>query len=46
MAVFVSADGAEDAREALFDADLSPVLIGEVIPAEGQRVITRGRLKL
>ena len=46
MAAFVSADGADEAREALADAGLSPVLIGELVPAEGQRLVTRGELKL
>ncbi len=35
-----------EAREALAGAGLSPVLIGELVPAEGQRLVTRGRLRL
>jgi phosphoribosylformylglycinamidine cyclo-ligase len=46
MAAFVSADCAADAREALAGAGLSPVLIGELVAAAGQRLVTRGRLKL
>ena len=46
MAAFVSADDAEEARGALSGAGLSPVLIGELVPAEGQRLVTHGRLKL
>jgi phosphoribosylformylglycinamidine cyclo-ligase len=46
MAVFVSVDSAEEAREALSGAGLSPVLIGELVPAEGQRLTTRGSLRL
>jgi phosphoribosylformylglycinamidine cyclo-ligase len=46
MAAFVSAERGEEARDALASAGLSPVLIGELVPAEGQRLITRGRLKL
>jgi phosphoribosylformylglycinamidine cyclo-ligase len=46
MAVFVSADSEVEAREALAGAGLPPVLIGELIPAEGDRVVTHGRLKL
>ena len=46
MAAFVSADREGEAREALTSAGLSPVLIGELVPAEGQRLATQGRLKL
>ncbi len=46
MAAFVSADSVEDARQALASAGLAPVLIGELIPADGRRLLTRGRLKL
>jgi phosphoribosylformylglycinamidine cyclo-ligase len=47
MAAFVSADLEGEARAALADAGLSPVLIGELIDAaEGQRLVTHGRLKL
>jgi phosphoribosylformylglycinamidine cyclo-ligase len=44
MAVFVSADGEAEARDAL--AGLAPVLIGELIPAGGRRLVSHGRLKL
>ena len=46
MAAFVSAENATEAREALAAADLEPVLIGELVPAEGRRLVTRGRLNL
>ncbi len=46
MAAFVSAESATEAREALAAADLEPVLIGELVPAEGRRLVTRGRLNL
>jgi phosphoribosylformylglycinamidine cyclo-ligase len=46
MAAFVSADREGEAREALAGAGLSPILIGELVPAEGQRLATQGRLKL
>ena len=46
MAAFVSADSEGEAREALAGAGLEPVLIGELVPFEGQRLVTRGRLKL
>jgi phosphoribosylformylglycinamidine cyclo-ligase len=46
MAAFVSADREGEAREALTSAGLSPILIGKLIPAEGQRLATQGRLKL
>jgi phosphoribosylformylglycinamidine cyclo-ligase len=46
MAAFVSADCGEEAGEALAAAGLSPVLIGELVPAEGRRLVTRGKLKL
>jgi phosphoribosylformylglycinamidine cyclo-ligase len=46
MAAFVTADWEKDAREALAGAGLSPVLIGELIPFDGQRLVTRGRLRL
>jgi len=46
MAAFVSADHERDARDALAGAGLSPVLIGELVPAAGRRLVTRGRLKL
>ena len=42
MAAFVSADREAEAREALAGAGLSPVLIGELVPAEGQRLVTPG----
>jgi phosphoribosylformylglycinamidine cyclo-ligase len=46
MAAFVSADHEEEAHEALAGAGLSPVLIGELVLAEGQRLITHGSLRL
>jgi phosphoribosylformylglycinamidine cyclo-ligase len=46
MAAFVSADREGEAREALVSAGLSPVLIGELVLDDGQRLITQGRLKL
>jgi phosphoribosylformylglycinamidine cyclo-ligase len=46
MAAFVSADHEEEAREALAGAGLSPVLIGELVLAESQRLITHGGLRL
>ena len=46
MAAFVSADSEAEAREALAGAGLSPVLIGELVPAEGRRLLTHGRLRL
>ena len=46
MAAFVSADLEEETREALSGAGLAPVLIGELLPVAGRRLVTRGRLKL
>jgi hypothetical protein len=46
MAAFVAAESEGEAREALTSAGLSPILIGELVPAEGQRLATQGRLKL
>ena len=46
MAAFVSAECAGEARQALTSAGLSPVLIGELVPTEGPRLTTQGRLKL
>jgi phosphoribosylformylglycinamidine cyclo-ligase len=46
MAAFVSADREGEAREALASVGLSPVLIGELVLAAGQRLVTEGRLKL
>ncbi len=46
MAAFVAADREAEAREALAGAGMSPVLIGELVPFEGRRLVTRGRLKL
>src|SRR5271169_872802 len=45
-AAFVSEDHERDARGALAGAGLSPVLIGELVPAAGERLVTRGRLRL
>ena len=46
MAAFVSADSEREARDALAGAGLEPVLIGELVPFEGRRLVTRGRFKL
>jgi phosphoribosylformylglycinamidine cyclo-ligase len=46
MAAFVSADSEAEARDALAGAGLSPVLIGELVSAEGQALLTHGRLEL
>jgi phosphoribosylformylglycinamidine cyclo-ligase len=46
MAVFVSADREDEAREALKRAALNPVLIGRVEPSGGPRVVMQGRLSL
>jgi phosphoribosylformylglycinamidine cyclo-ligase len=46
MAAFVAAESEAEARDALAGAGLSPVLIGELVPANCQRLATRGRLKL
>lgn len=46
MAAFVSAADEQGARDALAGAGLSPVLIGELVPAAGRRLVTHGRLKL
>ena len=35
-----------EAREALAGAGLAPVLIGELVPARGRRLVTHGRLRL
>lgn len=45
MAAFVSTELEAEAREALAAAGLAPVLIGELVPAAGQRVVTRGKLR-
>ena len=46
MAAFVSAESGDEARDALAQAGLSPVLIGELVHGEGRRLVTRGKLKL
>jgi phosphoribosylformylglycinamidine cyclo-ligase len=46
MTAFVSADRESEAREALAGVGLSPVLIGELVPAGDRRLFTHGRLKL
>ena len=46
MAAFVSADRGAEARDALAGAGLSPILIGELVPAEGRTLSTRGKLRL
>jgi len=44
MAVFVSAERADEAKDALERAGLSPTLIGRLVPSRGERVVTQGRL--
>ncbi len=46
IAAFVSADSEAEARDALGNAGLSPVLIGELVTAEGRTLLTHGRLRL
>ena len=46
MAAFVSADREAEVRDALAGAGLAPVLIGELVRAEDQGLLTRGRLRL
>jgi len=46
MAVFVSAEQEEDARQALALEGLTPTLIGRLAPRSGQSVTTRSRLSL
>jgi phosphoribosylformylglycinamidine cyclo-ligase len=46
MAAFVAAESEAEARGALVSAGLAPILIGKLVPAEGRRLATRGRLKL
>jgi phosphoribosylformylglycinamidine cyclo-ligase len=46
MAAFVSAESGDEARDALAQAGLSPVLIGELIHGQGRRLVAHGRLKL
>jgi phosphoribosylformylglycinamidine cyclo-ligase len=46
MAAFVAAESDAEARDALAGAGLSPVLIGELVPAEGRALLTHGELKL
>jgi phosphoribosylformylglycinamidine cyclo-ligase len=46
MAAFVSAESEREVRDALAGAGLEPVLIGELVPFEGRRLVTRGRLRL
>ena len=46
MAAFVSVESGDEARSALAEAGLEPVLIGELVSAEGRGLVTRGRLKL
>ena len=45
MAAFVSADREAEARDALADVGLSPVLIGELVPTQDRRLLTHGRLR-
>ncbi len=44
MSAFVSADRAEEAKDALERAGLSPTLIGRLAPSRGPRIVTHGRL--
>jgi phosphoribosylformylglycinamidine cyclo-ligase len=46
MAVFVAAERESEALDALREAGLTPVRIGELIPATGSRLVTRETLKL
>jgi phosphoribosylformylglycinamidine cyclo-ligase len=46
MAVFVASEREQEARMALEQAGLDPVLIGRLEPSDGPRMITRGQLKL
>jgi phosphoribosylformylglycinamidine cyclo-ligase len=46
MAAFVSADREAEARGALAGAGLGPVLIGELLPANGRTLLTHGKLRL
>ena len=46
MAAFVAAEREDEARRALADAGLGPVLIGRLEPSKGPRVDMRGRLPL
>ncbi len=46
MVAFVSAAHDEEARQALTGAGLSPVRIGELVPAAGGRLFAEGRLRL
>jgi phosphoribosylformylglycinamidine cyclo-ligase len=46
MVAFVAAESGTEARDALAGAGLSPILIGKLVPAEGRRLVTQGRLKL
>jgi phosphoribosylformylglycinamidine cyclo-ligase len=45
MAAFVSAEREAEARNALAGAGLSPVLIGELVPAQDRRLLTHGKLR-
>jgi phosphoribosylformylglycinamidine cyclo-ligase len=46
MVAFVAAEGRGEAVRALADAGLAPILLGEIVANEGERVIASGRLKL
>ena len=46
MAAFVSAGSEAEARDALAGAGLAPVLIGELVQAEGRTLSTYGKLRL
>jgi hypothetical protein len=45
MAAFVSAEREAEARNALAGVGLSPVLIGELVPAQDRRLLTHGKLR-
>jgi phosphoribosylformylglycinamidine cyclo-ligase len=45
MAAFVSAEREAEARDALADVGLSPILIGELVPAQDRRLLTHGKLR-
>ena len=46
MVAFVAAELEDETRSALADNGLAPTLIGRLVALSGERVATRGRLKL
>jgi phosphoribosylformylglycinamidine cyclo-ligase len=46
MVAFVAAERCAEAAQALGEAGLAPIRLGEIVANEGERVIARGRLKL